>query len=52
MAGHRIGAEPAGTFEAIPALTAEDVADLIDWTTGRRRESNQSRAVHVPTRPA
>ncbi|OKI24462.1 SDR family oxidoreductase [Streptomyces sp. CB03911] len=41
-----------GMFAAIPALTSEDIADLIGYTVSRRREVNLSRLVVVPTRQA
>ncbi len=39
-------------FEAIPALTAEDVADLIGYVVSRRREVNLRQLVVLPTRQA
>ena len=41
-----------GMFAAIPALTAEDVADLIGYTVSRRRDVNLRQLVVLPTRQA
>ncbi|MFD0258795.1 SDR family oxidoreductase [Kitasatospora indigofera] len=41
-----------GMFAAIPALTAEDVADLIGYTVSRRREVNLRQLLVLPTRQA
>ncbi|MFF3001704.1 SDR family oxidoreductase [Kitasatospora sp. NPDC057940] len=41
-----------GMFAAIPALTADDLADLIAYTVSRPRHVNLSHAVVVPTRQA
>ncbi|MFJ1934125.1 SDR family oxidoreductase [Kitasatospora sp. NPDC088160] len=41
-----------GMFAAIPALTAEDLADLIAYTVSRPRHVNLSHTVVVPTRQA
>ncbi|GAA2138745.1 SDR family oxidoreductase [Kitasatospora kazusensis] len=41
-----------GMFAAIPALTSEDVADLIGYTVSRRRELNLRQVVALPTRQA
>jgi NADP-dependent 3-hydroxy acid dehydrogenase YdfG len=40
----------AGMFKAIPSLTADDIADLIAWTTSRRAGVNLRQAVVLPTR--
>jgi NADP-dependent 3-hydroxy acid dehydrogenase YdfG len=42
----------SGMLRAIPPLTAEDVADLIAWTTSRRPGVNLRQAVVLPTRQA
>ncbi len=56
LGGHidnaELSAQLSGMFQAIPALTAEDIADLIGWTTSRRRELNLAQAVVLPTRQA
>ncbi|MFD4532728.1 SDR family oxidoreductase [Kitasatospora sp. NPDC058397] len=41
-----------GMFAAIPALTADDLADLIAYTVSRPRHVNLSHTVVVPTRQA
>ncbi|MEU9075883.1 SDR family oxidoreductase [Kitasatospora sp. NPDC048538] len=41
-----------GMFAAIPALTAEDVADLIAYTVSRPRHVNLRHLVALPTRQA
>ncbi|GJF28409.1 oxidoreductase [Kitasatospora sp. NE20-6] len=41
-----------GMFTAIPALTAEDVADLVAYTVSRPRHVNLRQSVVLPTRQA
>ncbi|MFC8449264.1 SDR family oxidoreductase [Kitasatospora sp. NPDC057223] len=41
-----------GMFAAIPALTAEDIADLIGYTVSRRRDVNLRQLIALPTRQA
>ncbi len=41
-----------GMFDAIPALTAEDIADLIGYTVSRRRDVNLRQLIALPTRQA
>ncbi len=56
LAGHvdnpALAEQLGGMFEAIPALTAEDVADLIGYVVSRRREVNLRQLVVLPTRQA
>ncbi|MGF1431184.1 SDR family oxidoreductase [Kitasatospora sp. LaBMicrA B282] len=47
-----LAAQLDGMFRVIPPLTAEDVADLIAWTTSRRPGVNLRQAVVLPTRQA
>jgi NADP-dependent 3-hydroxy acid dehydrogenase YdfG len=39
-------------FTTIPALTAEDIADLIAYTVSRRRHVNLRQSIVLPTRQA
>lgn len=41
-----------GMFDAIPAMTAEDIADLIAYTVTRPRHVNLRHLVVLPTRQA
>ncbi|MCX4748250.1 SDR family oxidoreductase [Kitasatospora sp. NBC_01287] len=56
LGGHIDNAELAdqltGMLQVIPPLTAADIADLIGWTTSRRRGVNLRQAVILPTRQA
>ncbi|GAB2733072.1 SDR family oxidoreductase [Kitasatospora kifunensis] len=47
-----ISAMVDGMLAAIPPLTSEDIADLIGWTTSRRRGVNLRQAIILPTRQA
>lgn len=56
LGGHidnpELSAQLGGMFEAIPALTSEDIADLIAYTTSRRAQVNLRQVIVVPTRQA
>jgi NADP-dependent 3-hydroxy acid dehydrogenase YdfG len=52
VANPELADQLAGMFKAIPSLTAEDIADLIAWTTSRRAAVNLRQAVVLPTRQA
>ncbi|MFJ1707493.1 SDR family oxidoreductase [Kitasatospora sp. NPDC088346] len=56
LAGHidnpELAGQLGGMFDAIPALTSEDVADLVAYTVSRRREVNLRQLVVLPTRQA
>ncbi|WP_371493984.1 SDR family oxidoreductase [Kitasatospora sp. NBC_00374] len=56
LAGHidnpELTEQLGGMFAAIPALTSEDIADLIAYTVSRRREVNLRQLVVLPTRQA
>ncbi|WP_308191890.1 SDR family oxidoreductase [Kitasatospora humi] len=52
VANPELADQLAGMFEAIESLTAEDIADLIAWTTSRRPAVNLRQAIVLPTRQA
>ncbi len=45
-----LSAQLGGMFASIPALTSEDVADLVGYVTSRPRRVNLANVVLVPTR--